>query len=171
MSTLSVDTIQGKTTASKIIMPEGTMIQFKHASSSTQVSNSTDNYISTSVSISFTPKFDTSLILVHWEGHFRKSTSAGGGLGFNLYKDSSALTTSVSDTSDRPIEIYKDETRIWTRSSKSHCEVSGNTTARTYTCKFKRYDSNSNSVEVNYNISGSGANNAEEILTVMEIAQ
>ena len=170
MSTLTVDTIQGKTTAGTVAMPSGTTVQFKYDISTTEVSNNTDSYVATSVSISFTPKFATSLIFIQWEGQIKKNTSAGGGFAMNLYKDSSALTTSPSDSSDKPYEWYKDETRMNLRASKSHCEVAGNTTARTYTCKFKRYDSNTGTVVVN-ETGSDNSKSGEEILTVMEIKQ
>ena len=70
------------------------------------------------------------------------------------------------DSGNRPWEEYKDETRITTRCQRTISHVAGDTSARTYTCKFKGY--NAELVEVNTS-SGSGGN--EEIMVVMEIAQ
>ena len=62
--------------------------------------------------------------------------------------------------------MYKDETRIISRFSRTISHVAGDTNARTYTCKFRGY----------YNMtvvanSSSGSGSTEEIMTVMEIAQ
>ena len=65
MSTLSVDTIQGKTTAGTVAMPSGHVVQMQTA----QVSGVTTQYTGTSYSdtgltVNITPKFATSKIFV-----------------------------------------------------------------------------------------------------------
>ena len=165
-SRLLVDKIEGKTTASTVQMPEGTIIQYKFQTSSTEVDNSSSSFVSTSVAIAFTPKFANSIIQIHWDGHLRKHASGSGGFGYQLYKDSTALHDVGMDSGNRPWEEYKDETRITTRCQRTISHVAGDTSARTYTCKFKGY--NAEFVEVNTS-SGSGGN--EEIMVVMEIAQ
>ena len=43
MSTLSVDTIQGKTTAGTVAMPSGTVIQARYSSSTTRVASTSSS--------------------------------------------------------------------------------------------------------------------------------
>ena len=68
MSTLSVDTIQGKTTANTVQMPSGSVIQV--ASTDKLDTGSANNVVlptwaDSGLSCTITPKFDTSKILVH----------------------------------------------------------------------------------------------------------
>ena len=59
MSTLSVDTIQGKTTAGTVAMPSGSVIQVLQGEVLTEISNSSSSYGSV-VSQAITPKFSSS---------------------------------------------------------------------------------------------------------------
>jgi hypothetical protein len=165
-SRLLVDKIEGKTTANTVQMPSGSVIQYKQQQSSTKVTNSANSYVASGVSIAFTPKFSTSIIQVFWEGFLTKLASASGGGGWALFKDSSALHDVASDSGPQPWEFYKDETRFFGRLTRTHSEVAGNTNSRTYTLRFRGYDSMA--VDVN-NTSGGGT--AYEIMTIMEIAQ
>ena len=165
-SRLLVDKIEGKTTSSTVQMPEGSVIQYKFQTSATEVSNGANSFVATSVAISLTPKFANSIIQIHWDGHLAKGVSAGGGFGWQIFKDSTALHDVGADGGDKPWEMYKDETRIINRFSRTISHVAGDTNARTYTCKFRGY----------YNMtvvanSSSGSGSTEEIMTVMEIAQ
>ena len=67
MSTLSVDTIQGKTTAGTVAMPSGHVIQtIMHRSGSVATHNTTNTIeISTDFRATITPKFQNSKIIVH----------------------------------------------------------------------------------------------------------
>jgi len=164
MSTLSVDTIQGKTTAGTVAMPSGSVVQYAYQTSAVAVSNANNAYVATSVAIAFTPKFSSSIIQIHWDGHFSKLASAGGGFGYGIFKDGTALHDIAADAGPQPYEHYKDETRIISRFSRTISHSAGNTNARTYTCQFRGYSSMT--VVVN---SGSGGGSPEEIMTVMEI--
>jgi len=175
MSRLAVDKIIGANTESiidlssisNIKMPAGHVIQYKFQTSSTKITVTTSSFTATGVSISFTPKFATSLIQVFWDGHISKSTSAAGGFGWQLYKDSTALHDVGQDSGNRPWSWYKDETRITGREVRTHTHLAENTNARTYTCKFKSYDSGHQMICNNDSTDGG----EEEIMTVMEIAQ
>ena len=165
-SILKTDKIEGVTSSGTVQMPEGTIIQYKFQTSSTEVDNSSSSFVSTSVAIAFTPKFANSIIQIHWDGHLRKHASGSGGFGYQLYQDSTALHDVGMDAGNKPWSEFKDETRITTRCVRTISHVAGDTNSRTYTCKFKGY--NSELVEVNTS-SDSGSN--EEIMIVMEIAQ
>tara|TARA_B100000927_G_scaffold282483_1_gene269169 strand:- start:1093 stop:1581 length:489 start_codon:yes stop_codon:yes gene_type:complete len=66
MSTLSVDTIQGKTTASKVIMPAGHVLQvvrsFRNASSHEAFSST--SFATSTLSLSLTPKASGNKVIV-----------------------------------------------------------------------------------------------------------
>ena len=66
MSTLSVDTIQGKTTASKVIMPIGHVLQVKRASlnSTSHESFSSTSFATSTLSVSLTPKASGNKVIV-----------------------------------------------------------------------------------------------------------
>ena len=60
MSTLSVDTIQGKTTAGTVAMPAGHIIQTAYTSTTTKVASTTGSADVTLMCLNaFTPKFAT----------------------------------------------------------------------------------------------------------------
>jgi len=67
MSTLSVDTIQGQTTAANVKLPAGYVIQTVNTSFSTEVTESGSSFVDTGLSLAITPKYSTSkvLVLVH----------------------------------------------------------------------------------------------------------
>tara|TARA_X000000950_G_scaffold189799_1_gene229405 strand:- start:396 stop:878 length:483 start_codon:yes stop_codon:yes gene_type:complete len=66
MSTLKVDTIQGKTTASKVIMPTGHVLQVVRASrnATSHESFSTTSFAASSLSVSLTPKASGNKVIV-----------------------------------------------------------------------------------------------------------
>jgi len=66
MSTLSVDTIQGKTTASKVIMPTGHVLQVVRASrnSTSHESFSSTSFATSTLSVSLTPKASGNKVIV-----------------------------------------------------------------------------------------------------------
>ena len=78
MSTLSVDTIQGKTTASKVIMPAGHIVQVVSAEGSTNAQVSGTTITAGGVTASITPKFSTSKIFVAYNVTMRFGHTDGG---------------------------------------------------------------------------------------------
>ena len=62
MSTLSVDTIQGKTTAGTVAMPSGSIVQVVQGEVLTEITNSSSSYGDV-VTQAITPKFSSSKIL------------------------------------------------------------------------------------------------------------
>ena len=120
MSTLSVDTIQGKTTAGTVAMPAGATIQVvdsgaKTTSVTVQSTTFTDTNM---VSVAITPKFATSKIYVvvtqniqvwnnanYATGRWRILRNINGGSGINVY---SPMTYQLLDTPNTTNEvIYK----------------------------------------------------------------
>tara|TARA_R100001510_G_scaffold32706_1_gene29167 strand:- start:217 stop:753 length:537 start_codon:yes stop_codon:yes gene_type:complete len=65
MSTLKVDTIQGKTTANTVQMPSGSVIQVVSTTTDTQTTMTSANFTEyTALTTSITPKFSSSKIFV-----------------------------------------------------------------------------------------------------------
>ena len=66
MSTLKVDTIQGKTTAGTVAMPAGHVIQVvsSEIGASGDISTTSTSFVDTGHSVTITPKFSTSKVLV-----------------------------------------------------------------------------------------------------------
>ena len=79
MSTLSVDTIQGKTTAGTVAMPSGHVIQTAYSSTVTKlVSTSSNADVTLMTADPFTPKFANSHILIQLNMHFGYYNPNGG---------------------------------------------------------------------------------------------
>tara|TARA_Y100000004_G_scaffold84034_1_gene94345 strand:- start:53 stop:565 length:513 start_codon:yes stop_codon:yes gene_type:complete len=95
MSTLSVDTIQGKTTASNIAMPSGFVVQSKlhQFNTETTVTSETFTDIGGS-SFTFTPRFSTSKLHLRFDVSFNvtRSSSAGTGGSLRMLMDGSNVT-------------------------------------------------------------------------------
>ena len=164
-SALTIDS-SGNLTASAKLHSAGAVVQYAYQTSAVAVTNANNSYVATSVSISFTPKFSSSIIQIYWDGFFAKSASGAGGFGYGIFKDGVVLHDIGADAGPSPYEAYKDESRINQRFSRLISHSAGNTNARTYTCRFRGY--NSMTVIVN---NGSSGGSPEEIMTVMEIAQ
>ena len=66
MSTLSVDTIQGQTTAANVKLPAGAVLQTEYGSiPGTEVSSTANTYADIGLQTTITPKFQTSKMLIH----------------------------------------------------------------------------------------------------------
>ena len=95
MSTLKVDTIQGKTTASNIAMPSGFVVQSKlhQFNTETTVTSETFTDIGGS-SFTFTPRFSTSKLHLRFDVSFNvtRSSSAGTGGSLRMLMDGSNVT-------------------------------------------------------------------------------
>ena len=64
MSTLSVDTIQGKTTAGTVAMPAGAMLQVVQTHVTAYSSTNSSSMLSTGLTVAITPKFSSSKVLI-----------------------------------------------------------------------------------------------------------
>ena len=66
MSTLSVDTIQGQTTAANVKLPAGTVLQTVNTTHSTATTSTSSSFVATEMNATITPKYNTSKILVRF---------------------------------------------------------------------------------------------------------
>ena len=99
MSTLSVDTIQGKTTASKVIMPTGHVLQVQRATlnSTAHESFSSTSFATSTLSLSLTPKASGNKVIVQCTigmGAQRSSNNSNTA----LYIDGSNVSSSNGST-------------------------------------------------------------------------
>ena len=92
MSTLKVDTIQGKTTAGTVAMPSGSVIQVVQGIIKTQVTNSSSTFASMH-SQAITPKFSSSKIFIMITG--AATADQNNGFYFKIYRGSTELTDLV----------------------------------------------------------------------------
>tara|TARA_R100001440_G_C2497538_1_gene116083 strand:+ start:462 stop:947 length:486 start_codon:yes stop_codon:yes gene_type:complete len=100
MSTLKVDTIQGKTTASKVIMPAGHVLQIQRSSvnQTSHESFSSSSFTASSLSVDLTPKASGNKVLVQCHiGMGAHRTS--GETNTALYIDGSNVSSSNSGSS------------------------------------------------------------------------
>ena len=100
MSTLSVDTIQGKTTAGTVAMPAGHVIQMQSSASTTKVNTNSSTYADvTGLSISFANKVSNSKLIFMCQNHIYVGAHSGNtwqGVDFRILKDSTAIYTGNS---------------------------------------------------------------------------
>ena len=90
MSTLSVDTIQGKTTAGTVAMPSGHIVQVLSTTKTTEQSISGSSFVDISgLSQAITPKFATSKILVQVNVSF--SGEVNSYIAFKILRDSTEI--------------------------------------------------------------------------------
>ena len=78
-STLTVDNIQGATTAGTVKMPAGHIIQTVMATTQTTTESGANGYVDTGFSATITPQFNTSKVLViHSAGGIFKNHDTDG---------------------------------------------------------------------------------------------
>jgi hypothetical protein len=95
MSTLSVDTIQGKTTAGSVAFPAGVVIQTVDFTYGTTVATESTGYVDTGVSAVITPKFSNSKIYITGFLHCRISGDHDHGVSFKLRRHIAGSPTDV----------------------------------------------------------------------------
>ena len=93
MSTLSVDTIQGQTTAANVKMPAGYVIQTVNTQSDTAATTVSTSFVSTSVAATITPKYNTSKILVICQCALHQTTTVSNGshVAAQIHRGSTAI--------------------------------------------------------------------------------
>ena len=89
MSTLSVDTIQGQTTAANVKMPAGSIMQTLSTTKKDDFSMSSQTYADvTGLSVTITPKYNTSKILVRYVVY---ACNPDSGSEFQVVRGSTAI--------------------------------------------------------------------------------
>lgn len=160
MSTLFVDTINEKTSGNGISIP-GHVIQVQHFDyTGSEFNTSSNSNVATPITVSITPKFSNSKILVMCETNLRKnSTVAAAGASCHLYRGTTKIRNLWQNvyglTPSGSIGLFGH----WS----GHYYDSPNTTSQvTYTLYVSSY--NSDSIIV-----GDGGSGGQ--MTAMEIAQ
>ena len=77
MSTLSVDTIQGKTTAGTIAMPSGHVIQMQSTTTTSSITVTATSLTASGLVVSITPKFANSNLLITITGGEQTYSASG----------------------------------------------------------------------------------------------
>jgi len=156
MSTLSVDTIQGQTTASTIKIP-GHVVQVVEGTATAQTVHNTTSYAATSVTASITPKFATSKILVSLTSNL-ETNSAGEFGWYSLFRGSTNIIESqVGQPNGGGSPIFP--------ITLQRLDSPATTSTITYALYIKR---TSATIVANIN---SGGINSVGVITLMEIAQ
>ena len=87
MSTLSVDTIQGKTTAGTVAMPSGHIIQVTETTINTQITTTSTSLGGSGHIVSITPKFANSKLIISLSGGEQTYSGSDIIIGhINLYR-------------------------------------------------------------------------------------
>ena len=164
MSTLKVDTIQGKTTAGTVAMPQGSVIQVVNTEDETASSTSSTSFVSTSVTATITPKFATSKILVICQASIRQNTSSSNGSSVRaqIHRGSTAIGKRT-EVGTREIAGTGNADNMQGAFILKVLDSPSTTSATTYTV-FLDVLNSAVSVNINHNTSGS-------TMTLMEITE
>ena len=173
MSTLSVDTIQGQTTAANVKMPAGHIIQFvfneDYTSTAITQSQSTGFVDVSGFNLDITPKFSTSKIFINLK-FAASNITAGLGMDAKILRGSTALKhiTNFTHRGDGNLSTGQNiETHVI-----SHVDTPSSTSSLTYKIQIAHRTTNSGTFTINSSTgSTSGAFVGGTMLTLMEIAQ
>ena len=161
MSTLSVDTIQGKTTAGTVAMPTGSLMQVVQTHVTANTTTSSSSMVTTGLEVTITPKFSTSKILITGNVAAIYSNGATKYAKFELFKGSSFLAYITA------LAAYlQNEIAYNTDISFSYLDSPSTTSATTYKLMWNA----NNSGVMWFNNYGSSNNTTRSTITAMEIA-
>ena len=165
-STISVDTIQGSTTAGSVKMPAGHIIQTVRSEYRTYSTFDSTSFTATGLTGTITPKFSTSKILVTViaNGVFHNGNAKY--IFLNLYRGSSSIASLDNgvgyNTSGDQIN-YGIHSNVY-----QHEDSPSTTSATTYTLYWKKSDTGQSAGINNYNsVNGSTLST----ITLQEITQ
>lgn len=173
MSTLSVDAIQGQTTAANVKMPAGHVVQVQSGQciAQTTLSSNRTAYTDVGLSVTITPKYSNSKIHVHATGN-TYATAGGDNPLHRIVRTVSGSATTIASTDYMCYSGHGDGTGG--AYVQSVMDTAQSTAAHEYKIQL-RSDTNSNNVYFNVNDSGGAgpATNESQLSTimVMEIAQ
>ena len=177
MSTLSVDTIQGQTTAANVKLPAGCILQtLSTTKTDTFSSSSTGPVDITGLSVTIPPKYATSKIFIMFNAHI---VGFDSGTGIRLLRGSTPLglgDASGSRARMTAIGYYSNNTSPSAYSggstNASFLDSPATTSATTY--KLQAQCLSTNGIIVNmtrYDTDNGNASRGSSTITVMEIAQ
>ena len=166
MSTLSVDTIIGQTTAANVKLPAGHIVGYKtqSAANSTQLSSSTYADI-TNMTLNYACKYSTSLvyIIVHVQVFIPQQQQSWQSAGIKILRGSTALYTDVGYGVGHYTDSAND--RFMHNIAVQAATTPGDTNSQTYKVQGAKLQGSSYADFNNSSYSGGGR------ITVMEIAQ
>jgi len=171
MSTLSVDIIQGKTTAGTVAMPSGHVIQTLEGFDYTHAQSTSTTFADTGLSLAITPKFNTSKILIMVKHHFYAYNHASAYGGLKLQKTIGGTTSDVAmlDT----LLCYAYQTSFTLNATQNAVGFVLDSPATTSQVTYKTQFNNTNGTgEINVNSDHTGASeNSRASMILQEIAQ
>ena len=135
MSTLKVDTIQGKTTSGTIAMPAGHVIQIVKSTVGTSGSTTSTSFVATDIAVNITPKFNNSLIRIDVQGVWwlHLSPSSEEYFKTTVYRDS----TNIGNGTAGMNTVYATGTRMQGNPTVGVVDSPSSTSQITYTLKIK----------------------------------
>lgn len=174
MSTLSVDTIQGKTTAGTVAMPAGMIVQSVNTSFTNQTQITATSYSSiTGASLEITPKFSSSKILIMASLSLQcvDSNTGYSSAGLQFKRDSTVLTQNPT-YSDGSYELGGGITGATGVELNQRCTYNivdspSTTSATTYTIQGRVYGSAGGYLYINHGPVTTG----QSSIILMEIKQ
>lgn len=114
MSTLSVDTIQGKTTSGTVAMPSGMVVQTAQSTASDNLNTSSTSYVQGPQTSTFTMKNSSNKVLVTFNVLIKTTTSGSyNGARIALYRGSVASGTKITSGTEPQLLSYSDEIWAW----------------------------------------------------------
>ena len=175
MSTLSVDTIQGQTTAANVKLPAGCVLQcLQTIKTDTFDTSSTSAVDITGLSVTITPKYATSKVLVMFNVHI---TGDDSGTGLRLLRGSTELAlgdASGSRARMTAIGYFSNDTSPakYNGGLTSHVilDSPATTSATTYKLQGQVLSSGFRVNKTRYNTDNGNASRGVSTITVMEIA-
>tara|TARA_R100001440_G_scaffold176_2_gene570 strand:+ start:782 stop:1297 length:516 start_codon:yes stop_codon:yes gene_type:complete len=171
MSTLKVDTIQGKTTAGTVAMPAGMVIQTLEAFDYTQGTMTSSSFVDTGLSLSVTPKFSTSKILIMVKHQFYAYGNASAFGGLKLQKTVGGSTSDVCMLDSMLCYAY--QTSFTLNATQNAVGFVLDSPATTSQVTYKtQYNLTNNTGEININADHTSASeNSRGSMIIQEIAQ
>ena len=188
MSTLKVDTIQGKTTAGTVAMPAGSVVQVQTVTSSAQTTVSGVGF-SDFISVAITPKFSSSKIHVSCSINLSAQNTTGGSTdqgirysGVKLFRDSTQIAVNSTTSGNRTAVWFSantigqtsNEAYRMANSSGQFLDSPSTTSAITYKIQIGQSDQSSSFVVTNtspVDDNSTYTHHGVSTLTVMEIKQ
>jgi len=175
-STISVDTIQGSTTAGNVKLPAGCILQVLNTiKTDTFETSSTGPLDITGLSVAITPKYATSKILIMFNVHINGNDA---GTGLQLFRGSTAIATGDAASNRMrytAIGIYAPTSgnNQYAGALISHTilDSPATTSATTYKLQGQTLSNGFRVNKTRYDTDNGNASRGVSTITVMEIAQ